>query len=206
MTVNTEGPGSATGSGTVRLELKVIARACPEVYSVALDGKDIGRLRLRHGTFVASLGEPLAGKLTPVYKNDSVGGGSFKTQAIREKEIAIGLKSIAKAMNFGEAKLDYEIPAIKEEEQDYGEDELLWYEAILSAERQKQEAASQLQAPEDSGIAKGKKLHEEIEAVLVEALNLDLSAQQITALLEQRGFLADRSELQSPALDDSTQF
>lgn len=78
------------------LELIRTCHACPEQYDVKLDGKQVGYLRLRHGSFTAEYPD-CGGRL--VYQANPKGDGIFESEE-RDLYLRKALEAIAKEVSY----------------------------------------------------------------------------------------------------------
>jgi len=96
----------------VALELKRTSYAMPEQYEAFLDGRQVGYLRLRHGTFRAHYPDHMA---PPVYIAETMGSASFDGRE-REQQIRAALVEILKADGLENPIPGFDLPERHDEE------------------------------------------------------------------------------------------
>jgi len=96
----------------VSLELKMTCYAMPEQYEAFIDGRQVGYLRLRHGTFRAHYPDHMA---SPVYIADTLGDGSFDDRE-REPQIRAALIAVLREDGIENPIPSFELPERDDDE------------------------------------------------------------------------------------------
>lgn len=102
-----EGPGNE-----VELELKLTCAAMPEQYEAFIDGRQVGYLRLRHGTFRAHYPDHIG---APVYIAETLGDGMF-ADSEREDQIRAALVAVLRADGVKDPAPVFELPERPDDE------------------------------------------------------------------------------------------
>lgn len=104
---------ASESTGTeVALELKLTCAAMPEQYEAFLDGRQVGYLRLRHGTFRAHYPDHIG---SPVYITKTLGDGIFDDSE-REDQIRTALIAVLKADGVENPVPVFELPERPDDE------------------------------------------------------------------------------------------
>lgn len=98
----------------VAVELKLTCAAMPEQYEAFLDGRQVGYLRLRHGTFRAHYPDHMA---SPVYIAQTLGDGWFEDSE-REDQIRAALVAVLKEDGVENPIPVFELPERPDDEWD----------------------------------------------------------------------------------------
>lgn len=99
-------------STEVPIELKRTSYAMPEQYEAFLDGRQVGYLRLRHGTFRANHPDHIGSQ---VYLADTLGDGAFEDSE-REPQIRAALIAVLQAEGIESPVPIFELPERDDEE------------------------------------------------------------------------------------------
>lgn len=103
---------SGTEGTELIIELKRTSYAMPEQYEAFIDGRQVGYLRLRHGTFRANHPDHMGPQ---VYLAETLGDGSFDDSE-REDQIRAALVAVLKADGLENPIPVFELPERDDEE------------------------------------------------------------------------------------------